>query len=43
MFAKPKIKLRMRRKSWRQININYGALYIYGRNLQRRKENANLG
>ena len=23
MFAKPKVKLRMRRKAWRQINISY--------------------
>jgi len=36
MFAEPKVKLRMRRKAWRQININYGAFTcICDRTLQR--------
>ena len=26
MFAKNKIKIRMRRKDWRPININYGGI-----------------
>ena len=30
-FAKPKLKLKMRRKAWRQININYGALCMFNR------------
>ena len=38
MFAKPKMKRKMRRKSWRQININYGA--ICDKTLQRKKKYA---
>lgn len=40
MFAKPKVKLRMRRKAWRPIPINYGAFtFICDRTLQRKKNN----
>ena len=35
MFAEPKVKLRMRRKAWRQININYGA-FSHNRYYQRK-------
>ena len=44
MFAKPKLKLRMRRKAWRPINMgltNYN--FICDRTLQRKRENANMG
>ena len=37
MFAKPKLKRKMRRKAWRQININYGAFtHICDRTLKRK-------
>ena len=40
MFAKPKLKLRMRRKAWRPIMCGaYNFNYITDRTLQRKKKN----
>ena len=44
MFAKPKQKLRMRRKAWRPYSVglvNYD--YIKDKTLQGKRENANMG